>query len=135
MSKNGSNIKITNLLAVDDERSILSSLKRVFMDYDVEIEIATSGIEALQYLQGDTIFDVIISDYRMPAMNGIQFLKEASNIQPNARRILMTGQAPSEEIEAALANKIIHTHIAKPWDNDKLVSIVICAADQYSPVG
>lgn len=125
MSENSSNHRIINLLAVDDERSILSSIKRVFMDYDVEVEISTSGLEALELLQVGILFDVIISDYRMPAMNGIQFLKEACNIQPNARRILMTGQAPSEEIENALENKIIHTHIAKPWDNDKLVSIVM----------
>jgi len=61
----------TRILCVDDERNVLRSLERIFIDDDYEIVTATSAEEGLRILESNGPFQVVVSDYRMPAMNGV----------------------------------------------------------------
>lgn len=92
--------RITVLL-VDDEENILRALQRLLMDEDFDIEIANSGDAALEKLRTLENVGLIISDQRMPGMNGAEFLGRSREIVPNAVRILLTGYSDiSATIEA-----------------------------------
>lgn len=111
------------LLLVDDEASILSALKRLFRPHGYRVLTSESGMQALEILAQEPV-DLIISDMRMPAMNGARFLAEARRSHPEAIRILLTGYSDiSSTIEAINAGEI-HRYIAKPWDDREIVLIV-----------
>src|ERR1035437_2325492 len=80
------------LLFVDDEPSILSSLRRLFRPLGYRILTAESGLEGLEVLGRETV-DLVISDMRMPNMDGAKFLKEVRARWPQAIRLLLTGYA------------------------------------------
>ncbi|WP_417760857.1 HD domain-containing phosphohydrolase [Shewanella sp.] len=111
------------VLCVDDEPSILKSLQRLFMGKSFNIQLATSGAAALE-IMAKTPVQVIISDMRMPQMNGAQFLSEAAKLQPNSYRILMTGYADLASTVAAINIGKIHRYVQKPWDNTELLALV-----------
>lgn len=112
-----------NLLCVDDEQNILKSLRRLLMQEMVQIHTASSGAEALALMQNH-VFDVIISDMRMPEMNGAEFLRQAFQLQPSCYRILMTGYADIQSTAAAVNEGRIHRYISKPWNNQELLSAI-----------
>jgi len=89
------------ILCVDDERNVLRSLERVFLDDDYEVVTAASGEEGLQIMagSGDT-FQVVVSDYRMPVMNGVEFLKQVYEQWPDTVRIVLSGYADAGAIVA-----------------------------------
>lgn len=111
------------LLCVDDEQSILNALKRLFFPIGIQIELAESGAKALEILQAKQVH-LIISDMRMPEMNGAQFLAKANEIQPDTYRILMTGYADMESTISAINDGKIHRYIQKPWNNQELITAV-----------
>jgi two-component system, NtrC family, sensor kinase len=116
------------ILCVDDERNVLRSLERIFLDDDYEIVLANSGEEGLQVLaeDGDT-FQVIISDYRMPVMTGVEFLKAVYEKWPDTVRIVLSGYADASAIVAAINEGHIYKFIPKPWNDDELrVTIQNC---------
>lgn len=115
---------LIKILAVDDEHSVLNSLRRIFVDADCLFIAAGSGAEGLAVLQHGRSFDVIISDYRMPGMNGIEFLTAAYELQPHTLRILLTGQAPEKDVVASLKSGVVTTYLPKPWDNEQLLTLV-----------
>lgn len=118
------NKALIKILAVDDENPILNSLRRIFIEAGYVFIAANSGAEGLAVLQHGRQFDVIISDYRMPGMNGIEFLTLVHQQLPESFRILLTGMAPGKDIDAALKSGVVSTHIPKPWDNDVLLAAV-----------
>jgi len=115
---------LIRILAVDDELSVLSSLRRIFVETDCVFISAGSGAEGLEVLLLGNTFDVIISDFRMPGMNGIDFLTLARELQPLTLRILLTGQAPGIDVVASLKSGVVTKYIPKPWDNDQLLALV-----------
>jgi response regulator RpfG family c-di-GMP phosphodiesterase len=111
-----------NLLLLDDENDILKALTRVLrLDYNVVS--FNSGHDALAYLKENEI-SIIISDMRMPEMDGADFLAAAKEIQPNAIRILLTGYSDIQSTVRAVNSGGIHTYISKPWDNENLKLVV-----------
>lgn len=117
------------LLFVDDEKPILNSLKRVFRDKSKYIvELANSGQEGLDRLKEEA-FDVIISDMRMPEMDGAEFLSQASQELPGTVRFLLTGYSDQEATIKAINEGRIQAYISKPWDNDELKTLVDEAID------
>jgi len=107
-----------SLLFVDDERNILSSLKRLFRSEGYTIHLASSGAEALELLKKEKI-DLIISDMRMPEMNGAEFLERVGKKWPRITRILLTGYAEISATIDAINKGHIYKYISKPWeDND-----------------
>ncbi|HEX5685864.1 MAG TPA: HD domain-containing phosphohydrolase [Ideonella sp.] len=111
------------LLLVDDEPSILSALRRLFRPQGYRILIAEGGAAALELVRNDPV-DLVISDMRMPGMDGAQFLEKMRQMQPDAARILLTGYADISSTIAAINCGQIHRYIAKPWDDNDIVLVV-----------
>jgi response regulator RpfG family c-di-GMP phosphodiesterase len=111
------------LLLVDDEPSILSSLRRLFRPQGYHVLTAAGGQAGLDILQGETV-DLVISDMRMPGMDGAHFLEKVRRVQPNAARILLTGYADIASTIAAINEGEIDRYIAKPWDDNDILLVV-----------
>lgn len=111
------------LLFVDDEPSILSALRRLFRPHGYRILIAESGAAGLAILEQEAV-DLIISDMRMPEMDGATFLKQARSRWPGTVRILLTGYADVTSTVAAINEGEIYRYIAKPWDDTEIVNTV-----------
>ena len=112
------------LLIVDDEENVLTTLKRVFRGKSFEVSTAPGGEQGLAILIEREI-DVIISDMRMPEMDGAEFLARSRTIQPNCRRILLTGYSDEESLKRAVSEGRIHQFLGKPWSNDELRKTVM----------
>lgn len=111
------------LLFVDDEPSILNALKRVFRGKGYEIITATSGTEGLELLERQRA-DLVLSDMRMPEMDGAQFLEQVFKHWPDTKRILLTGYADASATIAAINQGKIWRYVAKPWNDDELLLTV-----------
>ena len=118
-----------NLLLLDDEQDIINSLKRVLRK-DFNIVSFTDGAAALEYLQENPI-DIIISDMRMPVMNGAEFFTQAREFHPHAIRILLTGYSDMETTVQAINDGGIYTYIGKPWENQELKLLLKQASEYY----
>lgn len=120
------------ILLVDDEVNITKSLRRLLMDVDqYDIHIANSGQDALDILGDEADVGVIISDQRMPEMTGVEFLKKARVLAPDAVRILLTGYADIEASIAAINDGAVFRYLTKPWEDDSLLRAVAEAARNY----
>ena len=111
------------LLLVDDEPSVLSALRRLYRSQGYKIEQATSAADALALMQAQPI-DLVISDMRMPEMDGAVFLEAVRNRYPSTVRILLTGYADIHSTVAAINRGEIHRYIAKPWDDQDMLLVV-----------
>ena len=111
------------VLLVDDEPSVLSALRRLFRSQGFRLEQATSGADALALMQ-TTPVDLVISDMRMPGMDGAAFLAQVRQAHPSALRILLTGYADIGATISAINDGAIHRYIAKPWDDNDLLLVV-----------
>jgi len=118
---------MNRILLVDDEQSVLNALRRELRN-DYEIETFNSPEDALLRSK-EVAFDLVISDYMMPAMNGIQFLKQFGHIQPDAARFILSGQADMDALISAINETHIYRFIAKPWDKAELQSCIAQALD------
>ena len=119
------------ILCVDDEKNIPKAIKRSFLDTDYEILNAVSGPEGLKILREGTSIQIVISDYRMPGMNGVDFLKEVCKYWPETVRILISGFADLAAIISAINEGKISKFIPKPWDEDHLKAAISDAIRQY----
>lgn len=119
------------LLCVDDETNVLKALRRLFMDEDYAIITATSGADGLQELAENPGVQIVISDYRMPAMNGVDFLKEVYERRPDTIRIVLSGYADTAAIVAAINEGQIYRFIPKPWNDDELRVTIANAVELY----
>jgi response regulator RpfG family c-di-GMP phosphodiesterase len=115
--------QVTNILFVDDEPQMLSALSRVFRGKVFNVITANSGAEGL-LLIAEHQFDVIISDMRMPEMDGATFLATCAEQSPSSRRVLLTGYSDQESTVRAINDGKIHQFLTKPWDNQDLRSKV-----------
>jgi len=120
------------ILFVDDERNVLRSLERTFLDEDYEILTANSGAEGLQTLQEVSPIQVVISDYRMPEMTGVEFLREVCKKWPDTVRIVLSGYADTASIVSAINEGEIYKFIPKPWNDDELKVTIINALERYN---
>ncbi|MEJ2038228.1 MAG: response regulator [Desulfosarcinaceae bacterium] len=110
------------LLLVDDEKSITKALHRLFRKEGYHTITAESGPEGLQKLeQSERPVSLIISDQRMPEMNGAQFLEKAKDIAPNALRFLLTGYSDMQAVMQAVNKGEIHRYLTKPWNDEDLL--------------
>ncbi len=111
------------LLFVDDEPSILSSLRRLFRPHGYRILTAEGGAQGLEILQQEQV-DLVVSDMRMPEMDGAKFLEQVRARWPRIVRLLLTGYADVGSTIAAINRGEIYRYIAKPWeDNDILLTV------------
>ncbi|MFT5117746.1 MAG: adenylate cyclase [Kiritimatiellia bacterium] len=116
------------ILLVDDEKSILDSLYRFCRQRKWEAFRASDGAEALKLLDTQAV-DIIISDMRMPNMDGAEFLTKAREKSPDSVRILLTGYADMQAVINAVNKAKIFNYLNKPWDDNMLESVVNSALD------
>jgi signal transduction histidine kinase len=117
------------LLIVDDEVDVLESLRHQF-HRTYRVLTATTGAQAVSLL-GDHEVQLILSDQRMPGMQGDAFLSQARRLQPDAIRMLFTGYADIQAVINAVNEGHIFRYILKPWDTVELEGIIRQAAEQY----
>lgn len=117
------------LLFVDDEANILSSLRRLFRPQGYRILIAEGGAQGLEIMAQEHV-DLVVSDMRMPEMNGAQFLEKVRGGWPDTVRILLTGYAEIEATIDAINKGQIYRYISKPWDDNDIVLIIRHALQQ-----
>lgn len=111
------------LLFVDDEPNILAALRRLFRPLGYRIFAAESGAQGLEVIANEKI-DLVISDMRMPEMDGAQFLEQVRLRSPESIRILLTGYADIASTIEAINKGQIYRYIAKPWeDNDIALTV------------
>ena len=120
------------VLFVDDEENILRSIKRLFMEESYEILTANSGEEALKLLKDHQNIGLIVSDQRMPGMQGVDLLKQASDISPDTLRIMLTGYTDVNAAIEAINKGGAFQYIMKPWKDDELIQIVRDAVYRFS---
>jgi len=117
------------LLLLDDEQDILKALQRLFRK-EYAIVAFDNGNDALSYLVNNPV-DIIMSDMRMPEMDGAEFLEKSRNIAPDAIRLLLTGYSDIESTAKAINDGGIYTYISKPWDNQSLKVTLTKASEHY----
>ena len=118
------------LMVVDDESDNLDLLYRTFRR-DFLVYKADSGVSALQVLETEGEMAVIISDQRMPHMNGTEFLGKTVEQFPETIRILLTGYTDVDDLVDAINSGKVFKYITKPWNPDQLKGIVQQAAETY----
>jgi len=115
--------RLPTILCVDDEPNILSALKRLFRGKGWQVLSAEGGQAALALLETQNV-DLVISDMRMPEMDGAQFLAQVRARWPDTVRLLLTGHSDINAIIKAINRGEIYRYITKPWDDNDIVLIV-----------
>jgi response regulator RpfG family c-di-GMP phosphodiesterase len=118
------------VLFVDDEPNVLEGIQRTLRK-QVELQTASSGVEALRLIRESGPFAVVISDMRMPAMNGAQFLAKVREREPDTVRMILSGHADLEATIAAVNEGHIYRFLTKPCPTDRLLAAVEDALNQH----
>lgn len=120
------------ILFVDDEKNILESYRRTFYS-KYNFMMADSGQGAIDIINNNSNepFQVIITDYKMPKMNGVELLEKAKKISPDTVQIMLTGQADMEAIIHLINKGRIFRFLTKPCSSDDLASNIDDAIRQY----
>ena len=109
------------IVVVDDEKMVTSAFKTLFkVEGYSDVFLFNNPKEAVEFLKKNTP-DLIISDFMMPEMNGLEFLTEAKKLYPEVSMILLTGYADKENAIKAINEIGLYKYIEKPWDNDDLL--------------
>ncbi len=113
----------STILCVDDEVNILKALNRLLRRAGYQVLTAESGENGLEILKTESV-DLIISDQRMPGMQGNEFLRLSRKICPDAVRIMLTAYADIKAATAAINQGGIFKFILKPWGDDELLEVI-----------
>jgi DNA-binding NtrC family response regulator len=118
------------VMIVDDEDMVITSV-RAFLNLETEYTIHgfTDPEDAARFLETHPI-DVVVSDYLMPKMNGIQLLGKAKALQPEAARVLLTGHADKQSAIQAINEVGLFQYLEKPWDNAQLLLVIQSAIER-----
>lgn len=118
------------VLIVDDEEMVITSV-RAFLTLETEYTVHgfTLPEEAGAFMETNPV-DVVVSDYLMPKMNGIQLLGRAKQLQPEAARVLLTGHADKQSAIQAINEVGLFQYLEKPWDNAQLLLVIQSAIER-----
>jgi len=111
------------VLFVDDEQNVLNSLKRLLHEEPWNMFFADSGDKGLEILEKEKI-DLVVSDVRMPVMDGIAFLKRVKSLYPHIVRIFLSGHADHKAVVQALAEGSAQQLLPKPWKDEELKEVL-----------
>jgi len=118
------------VLFVDDEPNVLDAIQRTLRK-QVDIQTATSGAEGLRVLQESGPFALVVSDMRMPSMNGPQFLAKVREQDPETVRMILSGQADLQATIAAVNQGHIYRFLSKPCPPDQLLAAINDGLSQH----
>lgn len=125
------------LLLVDDEVHVLQALHRAlrqsFPGQNLHVETFSDPEQAL-VRSGESMFDVVVSDYRMPGINGIDFLKMIKQTQPDAIRLVLSASTEFETVMQALNQAEVFRYIPKPWQGDELTATIAAAFARHDQI-
>lgn len=124
------NTTLPRVLCVDDEPNVLAAIERNLFG-EFEVVVAPGGEAGLDAVRWGEPFAVIISDMRMPGMDGATFLSKVRELSPDSVRILLTGQADVESSIAAINKGAIFRYLCKPCPKENLVETLNDAVRQY----
>lgn len=113
---------MAKILIADDERSVLLLTQRLLNANGYETAEAANGLAALELFQNQ-FFDLIITDLRMPRMDGMTFLHEVNKLEPTIPIIILTAYASTENSSETIKNRT-SVHMAKPFKADELLNTV-----------
>ncbi len=118
------------VLFVDDEPNVLDGIRRQLRT-KLDLETAIGAAAGLKLIEEKGPFAVVVSDMRMPEMNGARFLAEVNKISPGTVRMVLSGQADLESTVAAVNEGHIFRFLFKPCDSEKLIQSINCGIEQY----
>ncbi len=119
------------ILCVDDEKNVLRAIERTFLDDDYVIHTAMSADEGIEILKNKAPIQIVISDYRMPGTNGVDFLRDVCENWPDTVRIVLSGYADMVAVVSAVNEGQIYKFIPKPWNDDELRITLSNALERY----
>ncbi|MCP3943995.1 MAG: response regulator [Desulfobacteraceae bacterium] len=123
------------ILIVDDEEQVGRALGRLMKPIGAKYVYMESGQAALERIKStSTPFSLIISDQRMPGMEGAEFLAKAKKLTPDTIRFLLTGYADVDAVTRAVNQGSIHRYMTKPWNKDAFIETVKAGLEQYELV-
>lgn len=111
------------VLVVDDEESILQSIRRVLRRARYGVDVAASGAEAVQLLKSAD-YAVIICDQRMPEMNGAAVLAQAYELRPDTYRVTLTGYTDLASAQQSINEGHVQQFLTKPWNDEHLLGVI-----------
>jgi response regulator RpfG family c-di-GMP phosphodiesterase len=120
----------SKILFVDDEPFVLDALRRVFQNEDFQVLFASSGLEAIGIMENSSV-QMIVSDFRMPGMNGGELLRVVSERWPDSVRVILSGYADIASVVSAINDGQIYKFVTKPWRNEELQEIVRTGVEKY----
>jgi two-component system probable response regulator PhcQ len=118
------------ILIVDDEPNVIAALQRTLFDEPYDIRSATSGKEALDILAGCKA-KLVISDERMPGMDGAELLSIIKVRHPETVRIMLTGHASLDAAIKAVNSGEVYRFFVKPWNDIELTIAIRSALEKY----
>lgn len=124
-------IKNKNLLIIDDEKNVISSLERFLKKEDYTIFSATSGEEGLEILKNNDIA-VVVSDLNMPGMDGLTFFEQIVDEFRSVVKILLTGQGTLESALESINRLQLFGYLTKPWPANEIKAMLRRAFDHYN---
>lgn len=124
-------MKPTQIVILDDELNILHALTRLLRTEAFGIVTTTNHEEALQALLDDKGIKVVLSDQRMPAISGVDFLTKVKESRPDIVRILFTGYTDIQAAEDAINKGAVYRFINKPWNDEDMRTTVRQAIEYY----
>lgn len=117
------------VLCVDDERHILHTLARFCKNEGLQMLSASSAADALVLMEREAV-DVVISDYQMPGMNGLEFLHRVHAVWPRVAGIIISGFVELPAVSRALQQGDIVGFMLKPWKREDLKNLLSLAAER-----
>ena len=121
------------VLFLDDEEKVLNSITRMFANESYGVAVANTYLEAMEILAREKI-KVVLSDQRMPDIEGVEFLRRIRVQYPGVVRILFTAYADLSAAEQAINVGVVFRFISKPWHPDELKATVVGAMYHYDLV-
>jgi len=118
------------ILVVDDEEAILETMAFTFAD-DYEVYTSSDARSALQLLDEKAPFAVVLTDQRMPHMDGVEFLAEVCRRHPATVRMILTGFSDMQAIVQAINDGHVYAYISKPWEPDHLKQVMKQAVEHH----
>jgi FixJ family two-component response regulator len=121
---------LPRVLVVDDEEAILETMTFTFQD-DYEVRTSTDARKALDILDNEGPFAVVLTDQRMPGMSGVEFVAEVFRRHPATVRMILTGFSDIEAIIQAINDGHVYAYITKPWEPEQLKQLMKQAVEHH----